>query len=157
MKYWLWLPGCRELLPVRTDAAEAIQSHRTSGERGTPPYQSAADTTDTSTWLTWDPLFNPQRRPASCFLFTVFSPFQIQSGRWARPRLSPPLWPSRYGRGRSEQTPQLLLPPGIAQSSSVQLMQLQKSTYFTLLKPVTWHTYIQACHTENLPSFSGFY
>lgn len=41
MKYWLWFPECQGLLPVRTDAAAAIQSHRRSDERGTPPSQSA--------------------------------------------------------------------------------------------------------------------
>lgn len=63
-------------------------------------------------------LFNPQIRLASGSRQLFVSPFQIQSGRSGCPRLSPPPWPSRYGRGRSEQTPQQLLPPGIIRSST---------------------------------------
>lgn len=55
MKYWLWLPECQGLLPVRRDAAGAIQSHRRSDERGTPPSQSATtqDTAGVFTCLSW--------------------------------------------------------------------------------------------------------
>lgn len=66
VKYWLWLPECRALRPVRTDAAAAIQSHRRSGGHGTPPYPSATDTADTSTWLPRGLLFHPLLRPAAC-------------------------------------------------------------------------------------------
>lgn len=77
--------------------------------------------------LIWDFIF--------CSRWHFFSPFQTLSGRWAYPHLSGPPWPSRYGRGRSEKSPLLLLLPGIKPSS----VHLANPSYFTLCAVETDH------------------
>lgn len=79
MKYWLWFPECQGLLPVRTGAAAAIQSHRRSDERGTPPSQSATaqetQRTPSHACLVTRLLFNPHMRLHFCSRWHFFLTF----------------------------------------------------------------------------------
>lgn len=157
MKYWLWLPECRTLRPVRTDAAAAIQSHRRCGERGTPPYQSATDTTDTSTWLSRGPLSHPQIRPASCS-WQLFSHLFRYNQEGEHVPVFHHFRDLHVMAVDAQSRPHgffYLLESRVHHQYNWCNCKSPLTSNCVQWKPVTWRTH--ACHTENLPSFSGFY